>query len=642
MQTFRLQPGASGNNRLEPGEIRVVSVDAGGFQETDGPDYIIPMKMEYDIAGGVAIGGDLKKTLDIAADSQVTFTARYNQNLRTPTLYTRLHHPVAAEGGAYNLFDTTHVTDNDSTILDRELTTLIQSIRINPLSANNISLTRNEDAIPTSLSTTLSLFTLDLGLKDFGGDAAVLSDFNYRSLGVSTSDYDKSHAVSPNWDLVLSTTTLDSLQIAGSDGASAFWGESKKSSEGGSSKIMLFDLPRAPMVSLGGLQHADTSKFNNHAARSIGNSRPQVGQPDLTKLYHQFTSTRFTNSSSHHQLDTSWAANEALWDRFYFTGMNWGDVTGQLYGTQEQAIDALIAGNSDQVFANPRVQLIRPIAVADKPELIGDKGYLELGKYIGIRGAFNVNSTSVEAWKTVLASMSGREISYLDGSSLSNLALGSDVSPISRFATPAGDDGDDYAGFRALEDDELTALAEAIVEQVKERGPFMGLADFVNRRLASDDTGEAGAVQAAIDDSNINNSIEIGDTGSNGLERSAPSASDGLPRQLDQGDVVNLLGPIMATRSDTFSIRTYGDSRDASGNIVARAWCEAIVQRTPELITGTSLDSTVQNPEYPAANSMDEPILRQWIPNDSLPDADKTFGRKFKITSFRWLSLDEV
>ena len=48
--------------------------------------------------------------------------------------------------------------------------------------------------------------------------------------------------------------------------------------------IVLFDLPHTPIVSLGALQHADTSKHNNHPARSIGNSRPQVGQPDQTKI----------------------------------------------------------------------------------------------------------------------------------------------------------------------------------------------------------------------------------------------------------------------------------------------------------------------------------------------------------------------
>ena len=643
MQSFRLQPSASGNNRLDPGEVKVMSVD-GGFQETDGANYIIPMKLQYDEVAGVAVGGSRVVNISdgVEANSQMTFSASINTGIQIPTLYTRLHHPIAAEGGAYDLFDPIHVTDNLSTILDRELTTLIQSIRITPSRAST-TVTRSENSIPElGEGSTLPLFIFDVGLKDFSGDAAVFSDFNYRSLAVASSDYDKSHDVSPNWELSLTAGSIGGLQLAGADGVSAFWGEGKSASSGGSSRIVLFDLPRSPMVSLGGLQHADTSKYNNHAARSIGNSRPQVGQPDLSKIFHQFSSARFSNTDSHHQFDTSWAANEALWDRFYFSGINWGDISGQPYDSQEQAIEALIAGDVGRVFSNPRMQLLKPISDTDKSELMEADGYRMLGEYIGMKGAFNVNSTSVEAWKAVLASMSGRQISYLDGNFLSNLDIGSDDTPISRFSTPGGDDSDDYAGFRALEDSELTSLAEEIVEQVKLRGPFMGLSDFVNRRLVSGVTGQAGALQAAIDASDINNSVEIGATAGNGLEQSSPSSSEGLARHLDQGDVVNLLGPVMATRSDTFRIRAYGDSKDANGRVVARAWCEAVVQRTPELIIDSDEESTIQNPAYPRSNPTDEPILRQWIPNDNLPATVDEFGRKFKVLSFRWLAADDV
>ena len=37
-------------------------------------------------------------------------------------------------------------------------------------------------------------------------------------------------------------------------------------------------------------------------------------------------------------------------------------------------------------------------------------------------------------------------------------------------------------------------------------------------------------------------------------------------------------------RGDTFVIRAYGDSIDAQGRVVARAWCEAIVQRSPDYV----------------------------------------------------------
>ncbi|MBK1854208.1 hypothetical protein JO972_04525 [Verrucomicrobiaceae bacterium 5K15] len=642
LQSFRILPSSTGNNRLEPGQIKVVSV-SGGFTGTSGDSYVIPTEMQYNEAAGVYLGGGVKKTMNVEPNSQITtkiFYSRFKSGYLTyqiPQIFSRLHHPLQADGSTATLLDQSDAS-GDSFIYDRQLYSLIQSIQVTPASLNEVTTTKNVNSFPEPAVGGLGLFTLDMGLKDYDGNAAVMSDFNYRALATSSADYDKSHEVAPNWDLILSDTQLSSLQIAGSDRTSAYWGESKSASGGGSSKVVLFDLPHAPMVSLGGLQHADTSKFNLHAMRSIGHSRPQVGASDLRKLYNKFSATRFTGTSTKYQFDTSWAANEALWDRYFFSGINWGGADSQPYSSHVEAVTALTEGEVDKVLANSRLTLVDLPSSDDLSDL---QDYTKIGNYLGIAGAFNVNSTSVDAWKAVLSSLSGREISYLSGTSLVNETMGADVSPISRFSTPASLD-DDYSGIRALDDGELDKLAEAIVEQVKERGPFMGLADFVNRRLLSDDTGEAGAIQAAIDESDVNNGFEVGSTSGNGLARSAPTASEGMPRQLDQGDVLNLLGPVIATRSDTFIIRAYGDSKDSAGNIKARAWCEAVVQRTPEWVVDPEVDSTVQNPDYPSGNSTSEPILRQWIPNTSLPETAETFGRRFKVSSFRWLSANEI
>ncbi len=66
----------------------------------------------------------------------------------------------------------------------------------------------------------------------------------------------------------------------------------------------------------------------------------------------------------------------------------------------------------------------------------------------------------------------------------------------------------------------------------------------------------------------------------------------------------------LTTRSDTFRVRAYGDSVNPadSTRVEARAWCEAIVQRTAEVI-------------------------------DS---AAGPFGRRFVITYFRWLGPDDI
>ena len=79
---------------------------------------------------------------------------------------------------------------------------------------------------------------------------------------------------------------------------------------------------------------------------------------------------------------------------------------------------------------------------------------------------------------------------------------------------------------------------------------------------------------------------------------------------------------IMTVRGDTFRIRTCGEARDGTGNITARAWCEAVVQRLPEYIDPA--DEAEKTPDTLGS------------------EANKAFGRRFVITSFRWLDSDEV
>jgi hypothetical protein len=97
--------------------------------------------------------------------------------------------------------------------------------------------------------------------------------------------------------------------------------------------------------------------------------------------------------------------------------------------------------------------------------------------------------------------------------------------------------------------------------------------------------------------------------------------STGIPGWLTQADVLQVIGPVLTARSDTFRIRSYGEALDNAGRPIARAWCEAIIQRTPAYLdqTNAKADRGV------ALNSIN---LR--------------FGRRFEIVSFRWLSPHEI
>ena len=83
-----------------------------------------------------------------------------------------------------------------------------------------------------------------------------------------------------------------------------------------------------------------------------------------------------------------------------------------------------------------------------------------------------------------------------------------------------------------------------------------------------------------------------------------------------------MLGNAATPRSDTFTIRGYGEVRDPAGKLLATATCEAVVQRFPEWVDSADLIETAPASLTSAAN--------------------KRFGRRFLITSFRWLNQSEV
>ena len=192
-------------------------------------------------------------------------------------------------------------------------------------------------------------------------------------------------------------------------------------------------------------------------------------------------------------------------------------------------------------------------------------------------------------------------------------------------------DPSQWVGRRTLTDAQIESLAKAIVKEVRKRGPFLSLADFVNRRVGNDaDLARCGAIQSALDsnDVSINSAYNTGSrTASGGTNFSFKQAeagplSYGLPGIVKQADILTPIAPILSARSDSFLVRGYGEKTDASGKVIARAWCEAVVQRTPEYLDAED------SPEVKTA--------------DLDKEANRNFGRRFVITSFRWLSPEEV
>jgi hypothetical protein len=253
-----------------------------------------------------------------------------------------------------------------------------------------------------------------------------------------------------------------------------------------------------------------------------------------------------------------------------------------------------------------------------------------------INGGFNINSTSVEAWKALLASFYHADV-VRNGTIDTELTPPS--SPILRTDTPSGaaaapdtDDINSYVGYRRLLPDQIQNLAEAIVEQVKLRGPFGGLAEFVNRmpsQVGNTSFQLRGTLATAIDNSGINSGLmqdvdlQVQPSGIPNAVVAAEAGwrTEGLPGWLTQADLLARLGAVMTPRSDTFRVRGYGEYENPVSGELVRAQCEAVVQRVPEYV-----DTEANNAEDVVG----------------LSTLNQVFGRRFIIINFQWLEDIEV
>ena len=462
------------------------------------------------------------------------------------------------------------------------------------------------------------------------------------------------------------------------------------------SQGVFFDFPRRtskqpPVISIGQLQHASLTaddwhpgtSINTQSSYAVGNSYSSPFVTRAKSVDSRAKSYYKAPTANIRYFDIAYLLNTALWDGFFFSGI-------------PQA-------GSDFAPLNSRYTIYDTNNASDVRTA-------DAATHLLTKGAFNINSTSHDAWVALLGGLNGLSVNKDTTSSgvpfprtlwQANTASGSSyISP--------GTGNDAYAGYRRLKATEIDALATEIVKRVRARGPFVSLSHFINRSLVAASSafnssindadtsgnlaaaaipmgrGLTGPLQAAIDStaSGINtfqasgsNVVTANGAGAYGdrvlfageqlntttprpwvvgeprfnLEpvyfadklvdlpnldavytNSAPPGpqgrtSTGIPGWLLQGDVLQAIGPALSARSDTFIIRTYGEVTNPtdSTQIQARAWCEAVVQRLTAYVQPAS-----DTPEIlPAA----------------LTSADnKTFGRAYRVISFRWLSSEDI
>jgi hypothetical protein len=337
-------------------------------------------------------------------------------------------------------------------------------------------------------------------------------------------------------------------------------------------------------------------------------------------------------------LDHSYLANNALFDRSFFSGL--ATPGGPLAGDQPDVKAALQGFFDDRrPLANPRFIPHRggrtTAQLADL--LTAPDGHRKSAAHLLIDSPFNVNSTRVDVWEAILASTFGADVP-LSGNGRIAVSEGRDTAASRHLPTshpshesansPIARDLAKWNGHRRLAAPQIRRLAEEIVAEIQRRGPYQSLAEFVNRRPESGALGRTGTLQAAIERSGINDSVLDPAQRIPPADPAVPVAhpeaqegntADGAPGVLTQADLLTPIAPILTARGDTFRIRAYGEAGPPDAPR-ARAWCEAVVQRLPEYLDPTAGEA--------------------WSP-PAVP-GNQRFGRRYETVSFRWLAKEEL
>lgn len=450
----------------------------------------------------------------------------------------------------------------------------------------------------------------------------------------------------------------DDYKVNGSD--SPYFGYADDS---GGNSVVLFELPTEtiPLTSIGQLMHANPSRNNDfdftdkslldeireeekydeyyffgniHPTYAIGNSLANAKIPDYDgnrdgksdlyvsweQQYRRKDSNGVGRKGVHY--DYSYLLNDRLWDSYFFSAIDFdkADVVGNFPHTNSRLL---------------------PYKSPDNADFTGD-GFERSAANLMLDGAFNVNSTSKEAWKAILSS-------YMK----TGAEPVSQEANMQRMIDPLGSafmEGDSdsninsYLGYRRLNLEQIDKLAEEIVKEIRvrtealktEKGrPFLSLSEFINRSIDSTLRGTQadlrlkGAIQAALDESDVNASLNTKLVEPSSMrdfpdeDHAQDYVSKNIMTYVSQADILARLGSVLTVRSDTFLIRTYGDARDPiSGEIKSKAWCELVVQRVPEYVS--------QNDEaYISPDNLEDEENREW-------------GRRCKLVSMRWLTEEDI
>jgi hypothetical protein len=427
----------------------------------------------------------------------------------------------------------------------------------------------------------------------------------------------------------------------------------------GLSRCVLAELPTKPIQSLAELQNWDL-RFENpippYAFNIIGNSDASPLIPS-NSVHIPGNSPKGTQDLQH---DDFYCANHIFFDDWFLSSI----------APNTAALGAPSGSETLQKTFTDFVSGKNPLPNRAYMPIMGDSALAQtasgaeslyaqhaatpgswrtISSRLEVEGMFNVNSTSVTAWRALLGhardlktpyvTATGNQLSGKEDYAFSRFAIAGDTDAKTPGSSGQFSASSEFAGYRKLDSDTLDRFATEIVKQVRVRGPFLSLAEFVNRQLSSGDVALAGTIQSALNalakDASTN-PYSVIEARSQPSTSSPPSVANagygfpaaatgynayGLPGWTRQADVLRPIAPILSARDDTFIIRGYGDARDPAGKITARAVCEATVRRSRDYV----------DPADPADITT--------LPASSV---NVLFGRRYRIISFRWLTPGEV
>lgn len=430
----------------------------------------------------------------------------------------------------------------------------------------------------------------------------------------------------------------------------------------GLSRLVMVDIPLRPMASLVELQSWNPRGQNPLPPFQIN----LIGNSDATPLIPKNAIVPPTLSPASEQTnlqhDDAYCSNHLLFDDWFVSSIAPDPATFGNNNSKDISTVYREFLRGERKLAN---RAYKPIALDSKiPDsevtkrlaqiITSHDGWLKIASRLEVEGMFNVNSTSVDAWKALFGHAKALEQIAMQGAngivstdvSKKNIVTRGPIASDIEAGTGAGISGafgnaSEFTGFRNLSDKQIENLAVQVVAQVRLRGPFLSLSEFVNRQLSNDNNlALAGAVQSAInllaDDPMAklrnpanklsDNTMPVNDPKLTGVgyefkEAATGASAYGAPAWIRQADILRPIAPVLSVRDDTFTIRAYGDALDSSGKVIAKAWCEAVVKRTRDFFHPADAADTTE----PPTNSI-----------------NVRFGRTYKLVSFRWLNADEV